>query len=362
MKKFNEKSSIVFKSFIETVIDEKKRDRVLAGAVYLTFAVVALIMSIINIITQRIPLLIATSVFSLLCAIDFIIEFFFKNKYRIAKVLFMIEMIALLSFFIITGGTDNFSIIWLLLLPTLGLFFFGIKDGSFASLIILIIMLLFFYIPPFCNYCTDYGDTFTLRFPIVYCLSYIVSIVLEMIRYYTAKELNELRKSYAYLYSHDALTGVDNRYSIYNIFAEDCNNSSGTVGVLIFDIDGFKKINDKYGHQFGDFVLKELCATVSGILPEGTDIFRWGGEEFVVITGNGEQIFDIAENINESIKNHVFNFNGNKVSITACIGAVKSAISKNAEITLDFLISLADNNLYAAKAEGRGCIKTLTID
>lgn len=362
MNKIQEKSSIAFKSFIEVMIDDKKRGRVLAGSVYLTFAIVALVMSIINIITHRIPLLISTAAFSLLCAIDFLILIFGKNKYQLTKRLFMLGIIALLSFFIVTGGTDNFSIIWLLLLPTLGLFFFGIKEGSLLSLIILIVMVLFFYIPPFSNYCTDYGDTFTLRFPIVYCLSYFVSIVLESIRFYTAEELNKLKQSYAYLYSHDALTGVYNRHSIYDIFAEDCKKANVAIGVLIFDIDGFKKINDKYGHQCGDFVLSELCKVTNEVMPDGADIFRWGGEEFVVITPKGGQIFDIAENISNQIKHHVFNYNGTKISITVSSGVVKAALTKDTEISLDYLVNIADKNLYEAKKKGKDTIITSILE
>ena len=148
------------------------------AVVYGAFAIVAAVLSAVNIITLRIPLLISTLVFMALCVVSFVLVRF-AHKTKTARILFLIGMIILFGFFIVTGGTDNFSIVWVLLLPTLGLFFFGIKKGSILSAIIFVMMLVCFFVPQLSGICTDYGRTFEVRFPLVYIACYVVALSLR---------------------------------------------------------------------------------------------------------------------------------------------------------------------------------------
>jgi len=154
----------------------------------------------------------------------------------------------------------------------------------------------------------------------------------------------------------DPLTGLYNvRYffSALNHEIERSKRYKDEFSLLIFDIDDFKRINDTYGHQTGDDVLREL----SGIMLQSsrkTDIvFRYGGEEFVLIlprTGK-EEALRIAERICEMIRKSLFNpGNGNEITITVSGGV---ATFKEDGSTAKELLYGADMALYTAKARGK---------
>ena len=107
----------------------------------------------------------------------------------------------------------------------------------------------------------------------------------------------------------DSLTGVGNRRFADITLSTRLNELKRycwTFGVIFIDIDDFKKVNDTYGHNIGDEVLKMLTRTTAGIICEPvTSIFRWGGEEFLVIATNceGEKLFGMAERLRLLVAN-----------------------------------------------------------
>lgn len=322
--------------------------------VYIVFALVAGIMSILNIVTQRHVLLISTAVFCALSIVDFLIcTFVPKWGSRIARWIFFVQIIALFSYFIVTGGTDNFSIVWLLMLPTCGLFFFGMEAGTLACGIIMAIMLAFFYIPGLKEVCTDYGDTFRLRFPIVFTLAYGVAFILEYMREALEEELEKARYQYRELYQKDELTGVKNRHGLdvllQSLFKE---NQPTFVGTMILDIDFFKNVNDEYGHDCGDYVLKELAQMITEVIGS-ENVIRWGGEEFLMITESErtQHIVEKAEQLRTTVENHEFQYHYVTFKLTVSIG-VSCGICTG---VTDFYeqIKHTDQNLYVAKKNGR---------
>ena len=151
----------------------------------------------------------------------------------------------------------------------------------------------------------------------------------------------------------DELTGLLNRKLFNNYF--DNYKSYNNLTLAICDIDDFKKINDKYGHDFGDIVLK----TVSGIFKNYQNnikhfkVFRWGGEEFLILLKN-DTPFDILNNLKKDIQNcTIYNKNTNEyVKFTISIGFsnYKPNISKS------MLLKIADKALYESKNTGKNKI------
>ena len=339
--------------FKDLITDEKRRIPFQSNVIYACLAGVALFMSFINIVTRQHPLLIATGSFALLCILNLILTWQSKEKgAKIASQMFMVEIIALFSFFVITGGTDKFSIVWLLLLPTIGLLFFGIKRGTLMSGIMLIVMLLCFYVPFIKKalHCVDYGPTWSLRFPAVFLCSYCVSLVLETIRAFTADELADTREKYRQLCSHDALTGVFNRHGLQEVLRRLQGARRNDIGVLILDIDFFKSVNDTHGHLDGDRVLKQLAECVGSVIPEDANLFRWGGEEFAVLFFDGTEALASAETILRTVREHEFVISSGVIHITVSIGV---ATGENAGSDYDRLLLRADRSLYEAKQTGR---------
>ena len=121
--------------------------------------------------------------------------------------------------------------------------------------------------------------------------------------------------------------------------------------IIILDMDHFKSINDKYGHQSGDIVLQEATTRVSSAL-RSYDLFaRYGGEEFIFFVSdiNQESVVALTERIRLSIAETEICVKGTSLSVTASLG-VAPATPVN---ELDSAIALADNALYQAKQEGR---------
>lgn len=156
---------------------------------------------------------------------------------------------------------------------------------------------------------------------------------------------------------YDELTGLYNRNRIRFILehnysvAKDGNND---FGVAIMDIDDFKKINDSYGHNAGDFVLKRFAGIVDGIVKkcEGQIVAgRWGGEEFLILYygDNREDFYMLLEYIRVKICEAQFLFDRNRIGVSVTIGMADFAQDK----TLEQIINDADMKLYAGKKSGK---------
>ena len=122
------------------------------------------------------------------------------------------------------------------------------------------------------------------------------------------------------------------------------------LAILFIDIDHFKKINDTYGHDVGDEVLKKVSQTIDSCVRQGDTVARWGGEEIVVSLLGASEIDakNKAEEIRTNIQNLVFD-EYPELKVTVSIG-ISSYYN---DVTLQNLISYADKALYKAKEEGR---------
>lgn len=154
----------------------------------------------------------------------------------------------------------------------------------------------------------------------------------------------------------DALTGIYSKGFLIERAPESIKRARTLredLCLIVFDIDFFKKINDKYGHPGGDYVLKELCRIVSSNLIRSNDLFaRYGGEEFVLIL-SGTTLFtatEIGERIRQTIQSSQFHFEGLQISVTISLGV--SILLPNDQ-TWDDLFKRADTALYQSKQNGR---------
>ena len=347
------------RSKIEQIIDivtaEEHSSAIQARVVFLLFAVIAAVMSVVNIITEHTVLLIVTFSFAVLCLVDWALVKISEKNNRAATVLFASEIAVLFTYFIITGGTDNFSVIWLLMLPSLGLFFFGTLGGTVLSFAMLFIMLVCFFSPSLQSITTDYTMTFRMRFPLVYSACFVTAYFLEAVRRHTMQKLRIAREKYQYLYNHDPLTGARTRTESDAQFAQICKKAeSGKVGLVMFDIDFFRDFNTNHGHNGGDRVLKYVAKMlIDASEPYGGVVYRWGGEEFLILYGNGEVAAENAETIRREIEKTPFLIEGKTYYITISGGVYVVNAAAALEEGLATVVQKADDNLYAAKNSGR---------
>ncbi len=122
--------------------------------------------------------------------------------------------------------------------------------------------------------------------------------------------------------------------------------------LLLLDIDHFKKINDTYGHDKGDFVIKKISDLMQKNIRSSDICARWGGEEFIILASNSDLIsaVELANNLKKLIENCEFEMNDN---VTVSIGV--SNMDKYLE--LDDLLKFVDNALYKAKENGRNRVE-----
>jgi diguanylate cyclase (GGDEF)-like protein len=125
-------------------------------------------------------------------------------------------------------------------------------------------------------------------------------------------------------------------------------------GVLFIDIDHFKKVNDTYGHNTGDKVLKMVATTLSCNIRTTDFLGRWGGEEFVAIIPNlkQEQLVHLANKLRHLVAGSQLQLERSAVRVTISIGATLA----QEEDSVETLVERADQLLYQSKTSGRNCI------
>lgn len=167
------------------------------------------------------------------------------------------------------------------------------------------------------------------------------------------KELIDKNQELLKLSITDKLTEIYNRAKLDKTLQEEFNRSKRyktEFSVILIDIDFFKKVNDTFGHQIGDDVLKESAQVLKNSIRLTDVLGRWGGEEFLIISPqtNLEGAVKIAEHINNAIKLYKFKTYPNKVTMSIGVASYFEDMSKIEEIVLN-----ADKSLYKAKENGR---------
>jgi diguanylate cyclase (GGDEF)-like protein len=152
----------------------------------------------------------------------------------------------------------------------------------------------------------------------------------------------------------DNLTGLYNRTKLNEVLQRELDRSkrfNHKFSFIFIDIDYFKDVNDTYGHQIGDYFLIEITSFISNNSRSTDILFRWGGEEFVILCleVDKENILKHVENLRQKIEFHKFESIGNK---TVSIGVT---LSKNDDSTTS-IVKRADEALYMAKNNGRNQI------
>jgi diguanylate cyclase (GGDEF)-like protein len=153
----------------------------------------------------------------------------------------------------------------------------------------------------------------------------------------------------------DALTGIGNRRLFEEIFQAHQTHGKGydaTLFLLLFDIDNFKSINDTFGHNVGDSVLKELTQVVGRSIRKSDIFIRWGGEEFAILFRYSDPttVMKIAEQIRQRIDNNSFE---TIVHVTCSFGLTSILPDE----TLEEVFVRADRALYRAKSDGKNNVR-----
>jgi diguanylate cyclase (GGDEF)-like protein len=165
----------------------------------------------------------------------------------------------------------------------------------------------------------------------------------------------------------DPLTGAHNRRYLMEQLPREIERASRygrTLAVIMCDVDHFKKINDSYGHQVGDEVLKWFVTRLQKGVRACDWVARYGGEEFLVVLPetNVANAATAAEHLRELIASVPCVVNGNEYSVTASFGVAGWAGNAPLSASLDALIGRCDAGVYASKAAGRNAVTVEAMD
>lgn len=197
------------------------------------------------------------------------------------------------------------------------------------------------------------------KYPLDSLLQFYLANVIYIVAFYYAQfafgiysELNII-KTNAYM---DALTGIPNRRKLslnFDQLWETARKENRELSVIIIDIDDFKQINDQYGHDVGDLVLKEFSSVINNLMTDREIFGRWGGEEFLIISQASEkEMVKVAELLQNTIVQHPF-IKVQKVTASFGVSSFQTGDSK------EDIFKRADIALYQSKKNGKNQVNKI---
>lgn len=290
-------------------------------------------------------------------------KFDIKNRYLISS-LFHINTVTVVTVGVMSMGWN--CGIWITLLGDIFISYFLAFNKKVITYLVsifeLFILLLLYFLYKDSSTTTDESvQKLTTALSVIYTyylvfrLSGFADAITSSGYRQITKEKEELEENSKY----DFLTGLLNRRSIEKILKDMLlelrgNNSDTNLVVMLGDIDNFKNINDTYGHDWGDKVLKEIAVSLKDTFRGNDTICRWGGEEFLIILPKIKTA-DI-KNIETRLSARVAQVKlPDKSAVTMTFGLVLCATGVS--IDMDTLINIADKKLYEGKKNGKDHIE-----
>lgn len=276
------------------------RRRVVAGWM---LAVCALVLTVLNIVNHytfmtytTLLLTLGMAAAAVTCKITHNLKTFDIIAAAVCCIMFTI--------YALTGENDGFAILWILLMPLMGLSIFSLRFGVMVCLYFLILLIAIFYTPLRGILPVSFGDmaqrtladvhgytpTFMIRFPLLYLCDCCVSLILAFQRQYYYERTDMQAHS-------DLMTGLSNRnqYNEYMARYKD-RLPEKDFAVIAMDMNGLKQANDTYGHEAGDAMLIAVSDYMRACFKENGLICRTGGDEFVILTrASRERVTEMIE-------------------------------------------------------------------
>lgn len=278
----------------------------------------------------------------------------FANPYRFSANLVTISIMFLMVYLVFTGGVNGTGPLWIYVIPPVALFFGGMRKGTRnIALFVLVISALMFY--PNDEWL---GTTYSFEFKSRLIYSFLTVSCLfafyEYVRQNSFHRLKDMSQKFEKQAMRDPLSGLLNRRGMRDKLQYEYDRSQrykNNLTVMMCDIDLFKAVNDQYGHDKGDEIIKTITSTLKKQLRKHDSIARWGGEEFLVLLPetNGQQALILAEKLRQKIALIQYKHDNKTFTVTISIGLHQITATD----TINQAITKADNNLYKAKEQGR---------
>lgn len=186
---------------------------------------------------------------------------------------------------------------------------------------------------------------------------YVLASIIDVSDRIRAQQLEKLNHELQIAATRDPLTGLANRRLLLELIEETKHmaiRNNLNITLMFIDIDGFKNVNDEYGHDVGDIVLRKVAASLRQSLRRSDIIGRVGGDEFVICL-NGvvsrEHIEKVSDGLIRNISS-IREIDDHQITISTSIGIVSTVVTEN--VSTDAMIKMADRLMYQAKKSGKG--------
>ena len=291
-----------------------------------------------------------------MASITYLFAFFSVKKFdlSISATLIIYSLYLLMFYLVFSGGVSQTGPLWIFIVAPVSVYVLGLRHGLINLSLFLCIICIIIFLPQQWVEHAQYSNEFSLRLIISFLTMSFLSALYEYSRMQAYISALELSRQYQELAMRDPLTKLANRRNAAAILEQEksrLQRNNEPLSVLLCDLDHFKLVNDKYGHNGGDMVLTELSALFKEQVRQQDCVARWGGEEFLIILPqtSSEQASVIAEKIRSSVEQYTINFVKHQIRVTISIGISQLAEDQ----TIDELINNADKCLYQAKTLGR---------
>lgn len=294
-------------------------------------------------IFKQLPLALIGSGF--LCALLYA-GYLYRSKGEYDKPAWIVSIVlgTLLIGLILDGKGERGAYSLILFFPVIVYPLLGLKKGN----------ILYFIFGVSVWFTTFYGTQYwSLQDPYLYLLNISLTLFVGGIVVYHAESIsNDVVKAFHTSSITDSLTGLWNRRmsdDMLDRVTEDSIRYEKNYSMILLDIDFFKKINDKYGHHVGDKILVEFAKIVKENTRKSDMLFRWGGEEFLILLPNTdiEGAARTADKILKKVRNHQYPAIEKGMTVSAGVAENRDNLDK------DNFFKRVDKALYQAKDEGR---------
>lgn len=254
---------------------------------------------------------------------------------------------------VFSGGIHGYGIYWAYPIVALVIFTIRFEISLILSVsLVLVTSLSLLFKAPWVHY--DYPPGEVVRYTMTLSILCLMCLSREYTSNHSIGEMNNLHLALQEAANTDALTGLFNRRFVSDHYIDHDHfvaRIADNSAVLLADIDHFKQVNDTYGHDVGDEVLKMVAAQLRDVTREDDILARWGGEEFLIILTHvsPEVACKRAQQFVERMQGEVLYLDAGELRLTMSIGVSYCRAGTKASD----ILKEADERLYQAKSEGR---------
>jgi len=277
-----------------------------------------------------------------------------SDKY--SSYLITFPLFTMMVYLIYTGGVANTGFLWIFILPIVLLYLHGLKLGLMLLGVFLAIISFILLIPDNLLLHAHYSSELKVRIILVFSLAILLASVYEYFNEVLFSEIKYITYKLNNIANEDQLTKIYNRRGILNIIELSKQQNISSYGLILCDIDYFKKFNDTYGHEIGDKVLIHIANIIKNTIENKGVVARWGGEEFLIFLPKSDEIktYLIAKEIRQKVISTPISIDNKELKVTLSMGYT---VAFSIKTDIDTLIKEADRYMYEAKNAGRDCIK-----